>query len=365
MQQFLFRIHNMQYLSALFIGLTIIARLDRAKSKTQDDPGSMFGDGALTKNSMPYFSNLDAITNQPWFNEGSSCDVGTGIVLKRIVWKLFNHVDRLQPTELDDEYSYQSWINYDDYQSMLKYLNDDKLSCASLLKLDNLLSNFISNADVRRPSQQNLFNFDLRFHENSHIGITQPLKYLIVVLIIVGITSWFLINYAGYSEWKSNLLALTLTGFIQFYMHQHWVTINDRQERLEECQNPSFITRAFALFNYDYSNCNKIGLGNHSSSQLFVTNIALVWVQYISELVVQPLMTFLANFADISENFLSSFSGWNRLLAPFLLAFIMMCFLYFSINVVRIFLVERDSRPLANSRQRGRRKPLPINSNKS
>lgn len=84
--------------------------------------------------------------------------------------------------------------------------------------------------------------------------------------------------------------------------------------------------------------------------------MALVWVRYISELVVQPLMTFLSTFSDISEIFLSSSSGWNRLWAPFLLAFIM-CFLYFFINHIWIFLIERDFIPLLNSWKRRPRIP--------
>lgn len=328
-------------------------------SNSQDDPGYMFGE-AKQKTDYLHTPDMEYTGKESWFQEDSSCSKGSAIVLKRIIRKLFNQVDQLQPSELDDEYEYQSTISYEDYHNMLRFLNDDTPNCKSLLRLNSFLTNFISTSDIRRPSQAGLWKFDLRHIISQPFELTQPITYLATVLTLVGFTSWFLRTYAGYSNWGSNIVAVAMTGFIQFYLHRHLTHVNNHKNKIEECQNPSFIMKALSFFNYDYDSCHRLNSVNESTSHM--TNIALAWVSYISELGVQPFMVLLTRFAEASQTFLNQFSGWNTILAPFILAFIVVVIFTFILKIIQSCLSYGKPlrRPSTSKKKRGRSRALPI-----
>ena len=54
-----------------------------------------------------------------------ACQMGAELILKRIVKKLFNQLNELQPNELDDEFIYESSLTYSDYLSLSNQIQND------------------------------------------------------------------------------------------------------------------------------------------------------------------------------------------------------------------------------------------------
>lgn len=259
-------------------------------------------------------------------SDDSSCTVGTGIVLRRILKKLFNHVNELQPNELDDEFIYQSSISYNDYLVMSKYLSDDKSDCANLHKLDTLLSKFITSALVIRPRQAQLMNNPFEYFGDIPRYLLTPDSifrtvqywhdgYLIVILTCVGLTSWFLRDRVGYNKIVAIVLALMITGFVEFYMHKRSSSLLKQQERIERCANPSYVSKLFAyVFNHDYDNCRAI---HGSQAHLETSNVASIVVQFLSELFLDPLVTLGRKGGQAIQEYLDAFPIWQQIsLAP-------------------------------------------------
>jgi hypothetical protein len=261
----------------------------------------------------PFGDHTAADTNE--MVVGNRCPRAAEIILKRLFKKLFNQVDALQPSELDEEFIYQSSINYDDYLAMVKQMQDDQVTCASLNRLDNILSNFMSQAMVRRPMHTNLFS-NLLFSGSSalvnpvHTNYTSGALHMLVVLFIVGLTTWLFQHVARIRAWLSILLSFILVGFVEFYMHKNEMTMNHRN--LERCNNPSMLARLASLVNYDYDGCRL-----ESVTTKHKQNIAFIGVEYLSELIFQPLVTFGEKIGKALESYLSSFRGVNYLIAPF------------------------------------------------
>lgn len=353
---------------SLFLVISfIITVLPRCDSRLVD-PGRMFGDDnspsqpvdpSRAGSKFPFHWNPSS-DEGPWFTEDSSCSTGTGIVLKRIVRKLFNHVDYLQPNELDEEFIYQAALTYQDYVEMFKYLNNDKLNCASLHQLDTLLSNFISTAEVRRPSQANLFSNlfalgDLQSSGSSFFRAIQqwPNIYMSIIMLTVCLISYFLKNVARCGELKSYIFALVIVGFVQFLMQEHWTTVNHHQEKLEQCMNPSYFTKFLAYFNYDYNNCRKIA---NTNPHLFETNVAVVFGQFMSKIASGPLVPIAESIGQASQKYLGSFSLINQYtLGPFFLFFIyagiVIIFIYIVIHFFRHKSSGPDGRRNSNARR--------------
>lgn len=302
------------------------------------DPSSLDDNQQVDGQTSPFSPPLllpPDLGTKLWVAGDSECAAGTDIVLKRIVWKLFHHVDQLQPNELDDEFIFQSVLSYNDYLNMMKHLHNSEINCASLHRLDGLLSKFISDADVRRPSQINLFSSlmintfgrrdQLSSTVSSMLRAFWPNSYMAIVLLTVCIIAWFLNNIVGYGAWKSNLSGVALTGFIQFYMHQQSLHQVNHQERLERCDNPSYLAQVLTYLNYDYNNCQR----DHRATN---SNIALIFIQYFSELIFHPIVTFASKIGHASQSYLDSYSGLNQYtLAPIFLILIHLCFLSASI----------------------------------
>lgn len=316
------------------------------------DPGNMFDyfDSSVRskpsenerKSSFPF---LWTTSEEAWFTD-DTCSTGTGIVLKRIVKKLFNHLDSLQPNELDDEFIYQSALSYNDYSNMLSYLKDERLSCANLHKLETILSNFLTTARVSRTSQTshtisliNLISNPL--FTTTKASMVEAFRYssdagLITIITIVCLTKW-LLSIAGYSEWKSFLLALVIPGFIQFYIYQHSLSLNDHREKLDRCLNVSSLT-SFVSYFWDYNNCRSTA--NLSPPDIMILNVGEVGVKYISELIFHPIIIFAAKFGQASQSYLSSFSGWiHYALAPFFLIFLYVCMTVAMIYIAKCLIV--------------------------
>lgn len=299
------------------------------------DPGQMFdpGDSSIErkhdedrpKSSFPF---LWTSSDEAWFSEDSTCSTGTSVVLKRIVRKLFDHLDSLQPNELDNEFIYQSALSYEDYSNMLSYLKNGQLSCANLHKLESILSKFITTAKVSRFGETKLFGNFIGPSTFDPKTIVESLQYfpdagLITIILIVCLTKWFFKSLAGYSDWKSYLLALIIPGFIQFYKYQHRLSMNDHQEKLDRCLNRSNLNLLLSYF-WDYNNCQTTT--NSRPPDIFILNIAVVGVQYISELVFHPIIIFPTKFGQASQSYMSSFSGWVHFtLAPFFLVLLYIC----------------------------------------
>jgi hypothetical protein len=244
------------------------------------------------------------------------CQAGAEIILKRIFKKLFNQVNALQPTELDDEFIYQSTISYDDYQTMVKQIQDDQVNCASLNRLENIMSNFMSSAIVRRPMHTSLFS---NFLSSGLLGPVNPLMsnyasealniHLLTVLFIVGLTTWIFHHVVGMRSWRSLPLSIVLVGFVEFCIHKNELFMNHRLN-LERCRNPSTMARLSSWVNYDYDGCR-------SDSATTIPNIAFTGVEYLSELVLQPIVHLGEKLGKALQSYLNSFTGVNYLLAPF------------------------------------------------
>lgn len=231
--------------------------------------------------------------------------MGSEIVLRRIVKKLFNHFNELQPTELDDEFIYQSAITYDDYLGLLKYSRDEQpLNCASLSKLENILSNFISTAAVNRPIHTSLFGgMSL---DRFAVPISMDVK-LMIVLFMVGLIAVFLQTFVKIrSAWKSWALSVIIVGFVEFCMQKNEIFSQNRLN-LEKCRNPSWIARLTSLISYDYDNCR--------ADNQETLNIAMATVEYLSELIFQPLVQLGAKLGKGLNLYLNQFSGFNYLLS--------------------------------------------------
>lgn len=297
------------------------------------DPGHMF--------SLNDISTSD--DNQMMFR-GNSCKLGADIVLKRLVRKLFNHVNQLQPDELDDEYIYQSSLNFNDYIAMMKFLNqnaeDNDINCANLNNLEVLLSNFITSARVSRPSQLNdifsslpyLNPFGHWMYMSDYFGTMN----LLIILSTVGVVSWILRGALRLSMWKSVATSMLIVGFVQFYMNKKYSILN--RANSQRCLNPSLIARFAAYFNYDYDNC-RVDLDEHE-----ITNIALIGVEYLSHIVFQPMVDFGAKSGKALESFLNSFTGMNYVLAPFFPLFVIVSIVFIGMPIAVLMFQRRSQR---------------------
>lgn len=312
------------------------------------DPGNMFSKQQSSKLSSS--GTTDSVLNNFLLPSDSTCSQGAEILLRRFVRKLFNKIDQLQPNELDEDYIYQSTISYEDYRKMLSSL-DAKMTCTNLNNLDRVLSDFVTSAQVDRPSHANLFQtlplilsldpFTVEVNSSLYIG------YLFLMVIFIG---WFLSSYGRCGIWTAYFIAFGLTGFVQFYFNIHQITALNNQEKLDECQNPSYFTRLSSFFNY--GNCaRELNYSRHP--HLTVDNIALIAVQYFSELIFQPVTTFLAKFAKGSQAFLNEFTGWNYLHAPILLAFLILVFALVAIKLLQLFFTSLTSPQSALSTSNG------------
>lgn len=335
------------------------------------DPGRMFDsldssteldyEGNQQKSSFPF---LWTSSDEPWFTDDTTCSTGTSIVLKRIVKKIFGHLNSLQPTELDDEFIYQSTLSYNDYSNMLSYLKDEQLSCANLHKLETMLSKFVTTAQVTRFGRASLF--DNQISNSLFTSIAQAFRYssdagLIAIIMIVFLITWLLRSLAGYSEWKSILLALIIFGFIQFYRDQHWLSINDHREKLDKCLNVSSLN-SFVSYFWDYNNCRKTA--NLNPPDIFILNVGEVGVRYISELVFHPIIIFAAKFGQASQSYLSAFSGWIHFtLAPFFLIFLYICLTSATVYIAKcLFAFILTERWYKSSKQRNGKQASVTNS---
>lgn len=284
-------------------------------------------------------------------SQDGSCQIGAEIFLRRILNKLFKQVNELQPDELDDEFVYQSTITYKDYLGMAKHLENEQMSCSSLIGMENIISKIMSSARVRRPMHTslmgNLFTY-LPSGGGISISLTSLHIHLLMVLIIVGFIAWFFNTKLGVRLWRSMFMSFILVGFVEFCMHKNELSLRHRRN-LERCRNPSMIARLASLVSYDYDNCHLETSGMASS----IPNIALTGVEYLSELVFQPLVSL----GRALQSYLNSFTGFNYIIAPFfpIIAITVLC------TILPLAYVYRSRPPaghqLANSGGRRRRKP--------
>lgn len=309
------------------------------------DPGHMFGhdNPALPSSQLEIASSHSSSSSSSFPSLWSqltdiaipsgdnSCSAAAEIILKRIVIKLFNHLHTLQPHELDEDFDFQSSLNYDDYVNILKYLNDekDKQDCNRLNRLNNILSKFMSNAEVNRYGQSSPFTNLFGGLKSSLFSRTlqdDALIHLSTILVAVCLVTWFLRSIAGYSECKSYLFGFLIPGFIQFYIHRHSITINDFQDNLDRCKDPSYIARALNYFNYDLNGCRNIKTSSVNRGML-LSNIAMNFIEYISELVFHPFVMLASKCGQASQYYLNQFTGFSgNFLGPFFLSLILVLF---------------------------------------
>lgn len=250
-------------------------------------------------------------------NHDKSCQIGAEIFLRRLLNKLYKQVNDLQPDELDDEFIYQSTITYADYLGMARYMNDKQMSCASLINMENILSKVMSSAVVRRPIHTSHLAslFTGSYLPNGggiSISLTSLHIHLLMVLAFVGSIAWFFNTKLGVRIWRSMFLSFLLVGFVEFCMHKNELNMKHRRN-LERCKYPSAIARLASLVSYDYDNCHSEAHGPASS----IPNIAFTGVEYLSELVFQPLVHMGEKVGLALQSYLNSFTGFNYLLAPF------------------------------------------------
>lgn len=311
------------------------------------DPGRMFkldqDPGIFDEINPLKADSIWSSTDNNWSKDDNSCSMGTGIVLKRIVRKLFNHVDGLQPSELDDEFIYHSVITYNDYLNMLRYLDDKQLNCASLHGLDSLLSKFITNAQVKRPSQisffkstlMNSFNIQniINFPSNLPLGDLKHGQFtpITLIILVVILTIWA-VKAVGYSQFRAAVIGIAIIGFIQYYMQEESMRFNDQREKILRCSEPSLIASLLEKLGIDYYNCRSL---TNEGSQLYQTNIALTSVGFLSELLLSPVVKTWSKMGEGSKKFLDSFTGISSFLAP-----IFLVILYAFVVCAAIFIVK-------------------------
>lgn len=274
------------------------------------------------------------LTEKSGIKDDGSCSMGTGIVLKRIVRKLFYHMDTLQPHELDHEFIYQSSLSYEDYLKMLKYLDGEKFTCDSLHGLDSLLSNFIANAEVRRPSQMGLgldmLNALGELFNNVHTSsYDHPWNHLLLVLSVIFFLVIFIawvLGKAGYSRLYSFLYGLGIVGLIQYFIQEESQSISEQKAKQYACINSGWIAKLLGKVGIDYNGCNSLNSAINGSP-MTRTNVALTMTRFLSELIFDPMVAMALKIGQASQSFLGSFNGLNWLLAPFLLVMLyLICF---------------------------------------
>lgn len=282
------------------------------------DPGLMFGlDAGAGQEEQPQMQDLSPIG---WFGTDNSipttstinCSTGTSIVLKRIVSKLFNHINLLQPNELDDEYLYHSTLTYHDYIALSKLLGNKEIDCGQLHLLNRLISNFISRAQVQRPRNQNyfweLFNSFTMGGSISRTIQLWPDLHVSFTLLCVAIMIFLFRKVLHYRELPATILGILIPGFIQFYVHEHNRSLNNHLREIQRCQNPSYVSNVLAFFNLG-DNCN---LDQHPP-ELKLSNVSKLLVQYLFDLILDPIVTFATKVGQASEAFLSSYTGLDRI----------------------------------------------------
>lgn len=287
-----------------------------------------------------------------------NCQDGAEIILKRIFKKLFNQINELQPSELDDEFVYQSAISYDDYLAMVKQMRDDDQSnCASLNRIENILSTFMSSAVVKRPMHTSLFS-NLWFSSGSLTPPMTPLSnyygpntgptlhlHLLLVLFIVGLAAWFFRHVAGINAWKSLPLSMLLVGFVEFCMHKNELNMNHRLN-LERCRNPSWIARITSMVGYDYDSC-QADTANAASSK---PNIAFIGVEYLFELIFIPMVQFGDTMGKSLQSYLNRFTGFNYFLAP-IFPIILVAATFIGFPFIMYLIARRQSVSVGNERR--------------
>lgn len=312
------------------------------------DPGFMFGhdDSPLPSKQLNAIASSSSfpslwshLTDVASPNGDNSCSAAAEIILKRVIIKLFNHLHTLQPHELDDGFDFKSSLDYDDYINILMYLNDEKRTqdCNRLNRLNNILSKFFSSAEVDRYSQTSPFtNFfgGLRSNFFSRPFQDTSFVYLTAVLVAVCFTTWFLRSIAGYSECRSYLFGFLIPGFIQFYIHRHSVTVNDYQDSLDRCTNPSLIAKALYYLNYDLNGCRNIKTTS-ADRGILLSNIAINFIEYLSELIFHPFVMLASKCGQASQYYLNQFTGFSgSFLGPFFLSLLLVLFAIVIINVI-------------------------------
>lgn len=247
--------------------------------------------------------------------QDDSCQMGAEIILKRIIRKLFHQMNELQPNELDDDFIYESSLSFNDYQHILKQIQDDKdsIDCISLNRIENILSKLMSTATIKRPTQTSLFsNFmyldsmsgSTSLFASDIIGETTS-THLIVILFVVCLLAWIFNQVVGLKGWKSWPVSLFIVGFIEIYLHSmNQVRLSHRQV-IERCANPTWMSRIASLINYDYDNCRS------ATDSPPPPNIAITAMEYISNLISLPLVHVIEKFGKSVERYFNSLTGTN------------------------------------------------------
>lgn len=146
-------------------------------------------------------------------------------------------------------------------------------------------------------------------YPDTMISPNRDLYQMLVSLTCVAITSFTVSMSLRCSYFKSLIFGIIMVGFVQFYMHKNQNVISTYQEKLDLCANLPLHARLFNLVGYDYYNCKNV--------EIELMNVARVGVEYISELIMHPIVAFATASGRASQSFLSAFSTINQMtLAP-------------------------------------------------
>jgi len=105
------------------------------------------------------------------------------------------------------------------------------------------------------------------------------------------------------------------------------------QQQIEErCANPSLMARFASWINYDYNNCQ--GLKNSTPTP----NIAMTAVDYITQLVLQPMVHMGEKVGKSLENYFNQFKGFNYYIyAPLILVILIIASILSTYLLLKVY----------------------------
>lgn len=296
--------------------------------------------GSPLASNMDYGIDGNLLRDNPRTTQDhGACQMGAELILKRIVKKLFNQLNELQPNELDDEFIYESSLTYSDYLSLSNQIQNDNqpLSCSKLNRMGSLLSNLISSATIKRPTQLSPLNnliytgtstYSLVTSTPEFIGGTST-THLFVILTMVCLFAWLVNPSGGYRSWKPWALSLFVVGFVEFCRHNmNQINVSKRLE-LERCANPTWLARMASLINYDYDNCLS------ATETVPLVNIAIMAMEYVSKLIFNPLVVLGESAGKAINAYSDSFR--NSMYNSVILLPTTLLMLFVSITVIIIY----------------------------
>lgn len=296
-------------------------------------------------------------------DSNSKCQSGASIVLERLVKIIVNKLNQIHPSELDDELSYQSSFTYSDYNKLLKYINDNKSdNCASLYQIETLLSDFFKSASVNRPSERLFENFSNGLP--TVLARNLPNMYQFTTIFVVCLTSWILNSKLRVSKFISFMIALALTGFLEFYLEQQYLADQQRLNQRLQADNNRGLLSFISFWSSGTQNLDEYS--ERKTVNVFFTSLS--YLLEASSLITKNVFTGLGEGYIGFERKFSSISSYTK--APIIFILVLGIILFFFLSIFKHIFVLNDRNKLtkankALSNSKNPRKAIKNGSNRS